>query len=364
MCPRQIQINSLFFMRAPSSLTHVLCALFVTCAARDFSTASAAAIDHESSDPFISVDLWVELADHHKIHHLSKASTLQKTLDRAKGPIVVLIANNGDRFTPMQHGDETDDLINSHPKLIRLLAKNALYTSARLGVLPLGCKWQYHSHSLFGESKTTRLQELRALGAGSATDTLVLFRRPREVRVAVTSMRPHGVGGAKNARLMQLELLKRNLDHGLVVRINASTTDTPSVGVHRKQLEKQPARRSRQLERNRDSRSFLDYMVGMRKYAFVFSPPGNGFDCHRHWEALMMGTIPIVLKSNVTEELFRGLPVWIVDDYSEVRDLQAKYEEFLHPKVPWEFERLYAPWWRAHLHNLVKQGTLTPVTGG
>ena len=70
----------------------------------------------------------------------------------------------------------------------------------------------------------------------------------------------------------------------------------------------------------------------------------------------MMGTIPIVLKSNVTEELFRGLPVWIVDDYSEVKQVQEKYAEFVRPKAPWEFERLYAPWWRAHLRNLARLG--------
>ncbi len=35
------------------------------------------------------------------------------------------------------------------------------------------------------------------------------------------------------------------------------------------------------------------------KYAFVISPLGNGLDCHRTWEALALGCIPIVKKSNL-----------------------------------------------------------------
>ena len=35
------------------------------------------------------------------------------------------------------------------------------------------------------------------------------------------------------------------------------------------------------------------------QYAFVASPPGNGFDCHRTWEALVLGCIVIVQNSSV-----------------------------------------------------------------
>ena len=35
------------------------------------------------------------------------------------------------------------------------------------------------------------------------------------------------------------------------------------------------------------------------QFAFVASPPGNGFDCHRTWEALILGCIVIVQNSSV-----------------------------------------------------------------
>jgi hypothetical protein len=55
----------------------------------------------------------------------------------------------------------------------------------------------------------------------------------------------------------------------------------------------------------------------MTEYAFVLSPFGNGMDCHRTWEALLCGCIPIV-RSSVFDELFEGLPVLIVNNWSDI----------------------------------------------
>jgi hypothetical protein len=53
------------------------------------------------------------------------------------------------------------------------------------------------------------------------------------------------------------------------------------------------------------------------EYAFVISPHGNGLDCHRTWEALVLGCIPIV-KTSALDSLFSDLPVLIVDSWSQV----------------------------------------------
>ena len=45
---------------------------------------------------------------------------------------------------------------------------------------------------------------------------------------------------------------------------------------------------------------------------FVLSPRGNGWDCHRTWEALYIGSIPIV-KTSACNPMFDGLPVVIVN---------------------------------------------------
>ncbi len=53
------------------------------------------------------------------------------------------------------------------------------------------------------------------------------------------------------------------------------------------------------------------------QYAFVLSPHGNGLDCHRTWEALVLGCIPVV-KTSPLDPLYAGLPVLIVQDWSRV----------------------------------------------
>lgn len=55
----------------------------------------------------------------------------------------------------------------------------------------------------------------------------------------------------------------------------------------------------------------------MSQYKFVISPHGNGLDCHRTWEALALGCIPIV-KSGPLDSMFSELPVLIVKEWNDV----------------------------------------------
>ena len=60
------------------------------------------------------------------------------------------------------------------------------------------------------------------------------------------------------------------------------------------------------------------------EYAFVVSPPGEGLDCHRTWEALCLGCIPIMLSSPL-DDMFEDLPVLIVKRWNDLsRDLLYK----------------------------------------
>ena len=87
------------------------------------------------------------------------------------------------------------------------------------------------------------------------------------------------------------------------------------------------------------------------KYAFVLSPAGIGRDCHRTWEALVLGCIPIV-KSSGLDPLFEGLPVLIVKKWSDVTRglldttiLSFKGRTFSYEKLTMKYwqERLTAP---------------------
>jgi hypothetical protein len=49
---------------------------------------------------------------------------------------------------------------------------------------------------------------------------------------------------------------------------------------------------------------------------FVISPEGAGIDCHRTWEAILLGCVPVIRK-NKFSALLNHLPVVMLDDWSE-----------------------------------------------
>lgn len=80
------------------------------------------------------------------------------------------------------------------------------------------------------------------------------------------------------------------------------------------------------------------------QYAFVISPFGNGLDCHRTWEALLLGCIPVMKKPPLVN-LFDDLPVLIVNDWSDVTmDLLQTTVRFVASKQ-WNLQKLYLSYW-------------------
>ena len=60
------------------------------------------------------------------------------------------------------------------------------------------------------------------------------------------------------------------------------------------------------------------YYRTLASFHFTMSPRGNGLDCFRTWEALSLGVVPIVKKSGPFDEIYNGLPVLLVDRWSDV----------------------------------------------
>ena len=61
---------------------------------------------------------------------------------------------------------------------------------------------------------------------------------------------------------------------------------------------------------------YENYINNLKKHKFVISPPGNGIDCHRNWEAIYCGCIPIVLDSYFCKNIFSSEKVFFSVDYS------------------------------------------------
>lgn len=86
------------------------------------------------------------------------------------------------------------------------------------------------------------------------------------------------------------------------------------------------------------------------EYAFVISPHGNGLDCPRTWEALILGCIPIVTTSPL-DILYKDLPVLIVKDWNDIT------QELLHTTVEdfksrtFNMEKLTLKYWMNIIHG-------------
>jgi hypothetical protein len=74
---------------------------------------------------------------------------------------------------------------------------------------------------------------------------------------------------------------------------------------------------------------YENYLINLKKHKFVVSPPGNGIDCHRNWEAIYLGCIPIVNNDYFIRNIYKDLPVLIIEDYSILTEdyLNSMYEK-------------------------------------
>jgi hypothetical protein len=86
----------------------------------------------------------------------------------------------------------------------------------------------------------------------------------------------------------------------------------------------------------------------MSQYKYVVSPFGNGLDCHRTWEALAVGCIPIIRSSGL-DPLFEGLPVMIVNDWSEIT--RERLDTFVPDKS--KIEKCTVGYWIKELYSFL-----------
>jgi hypothetical protein len=80
------------------------------------------------------------------------------------------------------------------------------------------------------------------------------------------------------------------------------------------------------------------------EYAFVISPLGNGMDCHRTWEALILGCIPIV-RSSPIDGLFEDLPVLIVDNWSDINQQLLDKTVLEYRNKNFNYDKLQLKYW-------------------
>jgi len=84
--------------------------------------------------------------------------------------------------------------------------------------------------------------------------------------------------------------------------------------------------------------------INQVNYAFVISPHGNGLDCHRTWEALILGSI-VIVKTSKLDDMYIDLPVLIVNEWCDINNdlLVNTINDFKNKKF--NYDKLLLNYW-------------------
>ena len=64
--------------------------------------------------------------------------------------------------------------------------------------------------------------------------------------------------------------------------------------------------------------NYETYLREIQDHKFMICPQGNAVDCHRNWEVLYLKRVPIMVKNDYLQELYKDYPVLWVNDFSKI----------------------------------------------
>ncbi len=97
-----------------------------------------------------------------------------------------------------------------------------------------------------------------------------------------------------------------------------------------------------------------DFLTMCGESRFVISPPGNGIDCHRTWEAMYMGAIPLVRRSHHTNG-FADLPMVAVENWDSLTNEMLAQTYARYERRAWGLDKLFFPYWE----DVIRRDALT-----
>ena len=300
------------------------------------------------SEPFMSIDIWIEHCDIFidnrsivgnimdfvnstgkvKIIIGIKTDILFDCIDilsNINKHFILLTLSNDDHCPPYLDTIkptsnttllEIEKLLNSE-YLIKWFAKNPGIIHFKMAPYMLGPKWQWRTTKFNGENKNKMID---------------VYNR--------YCMTPETKFYNKD--------LKQNL---LYFNFTVQTTNNPLYSSHkniRRDVKANLLKNFKWVE----NEEFEEYIKTLEKYKFCVCPPGRGIDTHRCWEALMVGTIPIVLSSSLNS-LYINLPVLVLENLNIITEAYLNKEYSRLIKQRYKFEKLYSHYWKNELFKLM-----------
>lgn len=110
-------------------------------------------------------------------------------------------------------------------------------------------------------------------------------------------------------------------------------------------------------------RDVAQYYLDLAQSTFILSPPGAGWDCYRTWEALAVGTIPIVEHNNRKDGMYRSyqdLPIAWIDSYQNLTKdwLHAEHTRLLERADSYQWAKTTKQYWFDWLKGIMTDAGL------
>ncbi|WP_146030515.1 hypothetical protein [Pseudovibrio exalbescens] len=261
-----------------------------------------------SSSPRVDVDIAADLSSGGTIYVCTDALPVfaATVLPKIATPFTLV---SGDSDLPVSLeglGRETLKKLLENRYLQQWFAQNLAYAHPKLTHLPIGL--DYHTVTAktrhpWGGFETPLAQERALDGVRSKASAL------QEKKPFGYCNWHHSIGNGDRAAVLKA------LDQSAVY------------------LEPARVERKRSWARNAD-------------FFFTISPFGQGMDCHRTWEALLLGSVPVVPASPL-KPLFKDLPVVVVEDWRQITPgfLAEQKERILD--ATFDFSPLFLSYWQA-----------------
>ncbi|MDX2202921.1 MAG: hypothetical protein NW223_09230 [Hyphomicrobiaceae bacterium] len=219
-----------------------------------------------------------------------------------------LVSGDSDRVAGTGAGNQVALNIAGHPSLVAWYAQNAGFTSPKVAPLPIGLDFHtaWTNPAQYGPGPRMPANQERLLFE-------ILAASPTfDERQAKCYCDWH-FNARRGDRRVALARLAPEVAHFVAHRVARSETWRLQSG-----------------------------------FRFVLSPLGAGWDCHRTWEALALGCIPIVSRCPITA-LFSDLPVIVVDDWATVTPAFLARAQDHIAQQEFDFSTLLLGHWRARI---------------
>jgi len=101
------------------------------------------------------------------------------------------------------------------------------------------------------------------------------------------------------------------------------------------------------------SMPYIDFLKQLKQSYFCFSPLGNGADCHRIWECLYLGCVPIVPNHEYAFKDFEDLPILFVDNFAlTTKDYLKSMINNFFPFSKFNLNKLDLNYWKKEILNI------------